>query len=109
MSVATIRLISIVLAMKVVSAANAHPATAGIALVLTTLNFPASRSSFPRVLPLANTRKRVSASKETLTAKFGKDAVRELANTHKKIVMIMNHLVLSNLQAISLAHCFSPA
>ena len=34
--------IPIVLAMKVVSAANAHPATAGIVLVLTTLNFPAS-------------------------------------------------------------------
>ena len=61
-SVATVRLIPIVLAMKVVAAANAHPATAGVLLVLT-----------------------------TLTAEFGKDAVTELANTHMKIVMIMNH------------------
>ena len=79
-SVATVRLIPIVLAMKVVAAANAHPATAGVLLVLT-----------------------------TLTAEFGKDAVTELANTHMKIVMIMNHLVLSNLQALLLAQYFSPA
>lgn len=78
MSVATVRLIPIVPAVKVVAAANAHPATAGVLLVLT-----------------------------TLTAEIGEDAVTELANTH--MMNVMNHLVLSNLYSLLLAHYFSPA